>query len=201
MLNEAACHGFHGDEADIQLPGALGQAQLPLIGNDREGILQGIVETAFQGFLRDADAVGGDRNMADGTLLFLLEQPIVDAVLLAGAVDPGGAVQLVDIDVIGAEHFKALLQVLLHDLRGGGGGFGGDDDIPADIAQGLTELKFAIGIGVGGIVEIDTGLIRGAEDGGGFALRDALDGQGAERGAADGKAGAAKTGIFHGGPP
>ena len=197
VADQTAGHRLHGDKADIQLGRALHQGDLPLPGQHRKGILQRIVKAAFQRLLRYRDPVGGESNVPDRPGLFLPEQPVINAILLAGTVHLGGAVQLVDIDIVGFQHPQALLQAALHRLDITGRGLGGDHNILAHIAQGLPQLILTVGVGVGGIVKVHAGLVGGPQDGGGFRLRDALDGQRAKGGAADGKAGAAQTGILH----
>ena len=163
--------------------------------------MQRIVKSAFQRLLRHGDSVGGNGDVAYNALPFLLQDPVIDPVLLIGSVNLGGAVKLVNINIIGFEHFKALLQPLLHQLRCGGSRLGGDDDVFSDIAQCPAELVLAVGVGIGGIVEIDSCLISGAENSGGLLLRNPLNGQRAEGRAADGKTGSTETGVLHGKPP
>ena len=68
-------------------------------------------------------------------------------------------------------------------IRRGGAGLGGDEEVSAHIGQRHADLFLAVGIGVGGVEEVDAAVIGAAEQARGLLLGKALHGQRTETGA------------------
>jgi len=129
-------------------------------------------------------------------------------------------VQVVDIDMIGAEAAKAgfagLDEVVsrrafvVGALAGGEGGFGGNENLIAAAFDGFAEdfLGDSIGVNIGGVEEVDAGFEANIDEAGGLGdvgrapgfekfIR-AAKGAGAEAEDGDFEARIAKLSVFHG---
>ena len=105
--------------------------------------------------------------------------------------DGVGAVDLVEVDVVGREALEGGVDGV-HKVPAGGSdivatgagaaeSFGGDDDVlagEADVPEGRGEglFGFAIGVDIGSVDEVDAGVEGGLEEGVGTGLIDAGDG-------------------------
>ena len=110
-----------------------------------------------------------------------------------------GVVELVQLDVVGAQMVQADGQLRLHGLLGQSAAFGGKDKfVPqTQFLQRLPDPFLADGVGAGGVDVIDPRLVGGFEHGPGAGLVDALDGDAPESQPGDPQPGAAQFTIFH----
>ncbi len=67
--------------------------------------------------------------------------------------------ELIQVDVIGAQVPEGGVQVLPEILCVLGGGLGSNIDLAADALEGLAQLHLAVGVGAGGVEEADAGLV------------------------------------------
>ena len=180
MVDEASGEAFHGDEAHVVCLALLDEGQFFVGCQVGEGELEGFVEAAVDGFVRHGEAVVGDADVAHFALLLRLQHGFVEAGAVAGLGAEGGVVELVEVDVVGAQQAQACLEVAPKGVGRGGTGFGADDDAVAAVGEGGAELLLAVGVEPGG-VEVVHAVVEGLmEKVDGVGKADALDGEGAE---------------------
>ena len=176
--DEAAGQALHRDEAHLFLLAEFHKFQFLRAGDVAERELQRLVQTALDGFLRHGQAVVGDADVPDQTLGLRFQRGIVQAGGVSGPGAEGRVVELVDVNVVGAQVFQGGMQILPEILCGFRRRLGGDVDIAADAVERLAQLDLAVGVGAGGIKEADARLVSLAGQMDGVLLGDALDGQG-----------------------
>ena len=195
--DESAGEAFHGDEAHAGLAGALDDVELFAGGEVGEGVLEGFVEAAFDGFDGHALAVVGDADVAHLTLALRLEHGFVEAGAVAWAWAEGEVVELVEVDIVGAQEAEAGLEVGPEGVGGGGAGLGADDDVGAAPLEGEAEFVFAVGVEACGVEVVHAAVEGAADEADGVLFGDALYGQGSEAVAGDDEAGAAEGDGLH----
>ena len=109
---QPAGEGLHGDEAQVQLFAQGDEVDVLLGGDVGHRELDGIVKAALSRFLRDGPAVGSDADEPAFALALGLQQALVQAVFILRVGNRLDVVQLHDVHIIGAEHAKALVQIL-----------------------------------------------------------------------------------------
>ena len=118
--------------------------------------------------------------MADLALALELLHRLVHARAVAGAVCLVGAMELVDVHVVGLEQAQRGLQVR-REARGVlCARLGGDGHAVAHALEGDAHLLLGVGIGARGVEEGHAALVGAAQQPDGLAGRDTLDGKGAE---------------------
>lgn len=147
-------------------------------GDVAERELQRLVQTTLDGFLRHGQAVVGDADVPDQALGLRFQCGIVQAGGVSWPGAEGRVVELVDVNVVGAQVFQGGMQVLPESLCGFRRRLGGNVDIAADAVERLAQLDLAVGVGAGGIKEADARLVSLAGQMDGVLLGNALDGQG-----------------------
>ena len=105
--------------------------------------------------------------------------------------------ELVKVDVVGAQVGKRSVQVFPEVLSVLRRRLGGDVHLRADAVKGFAQLHLAVGVGAGGVEKADACLVGLAGQIDGVLLRDALDGQRAEAVFVHRDAGAAKGDHIH----
>ena len=180
MVDEAAGEALHGDEAHVVVFAQVDEVQLFVGCQVGEGELERFVEAAVDGLVGHGEAVVGDADMAHFALFAGLEHGLVEAGAVAGLGTEGGVVELVEVDIVGAEEAEAGVEVAPEAVGGGGAGLGADDDAVAAVGEGGAELLLAVGVEAGG-VEIVHAVVEGfMEQVDGVGQGDALDGEGTE---------------------
>ncbi len=109
----------------------------------------------------------------------------------------GDIVQLVDVDAVGSQILKALADMLLGRFGIPPEGLRRDDDLVADIAQGLADLLFAVPVYVCRIEKGDPQIIAVAHDLGALLKGQRDDGDPAESDFRDDEPRAAQLHFFH----
>ena len=92
---------------------------------------------------------------------------------------------LVEVDVIGAQILKAYVNVRSHGFLGAGHALGGDDEMLSDALQGIAQVFFTDGVATGSVDEVHTGILQLVHQGLGALGIDLLDGDTAEADAGD----------------
>ena len=110
-----------------------------------------------------------------------------------------GIVELVQLNVVGAQVFQAFGQLGAHILGGEGAAFGGQHELipQAQFFQRLPDPAFADGVCPGGIDIVDACFMHRLEQSAGARLIDALDGNTAKAQTGDFQAGLAQRNILH----
>ena len=85
--------------------------------------------------------------------------------------------ELVDVDMIGAQVFQTDLQVLPQLRPRPGVGLGGDDHLVPDPLEGIAHLLLAVGVRAGSVEVVHPAVHRLAQQTGGLLFRDPLDRQ------------------------
>ena len=175
--DQSAGHALHGDEAHTGLGAQV--HQLLLLGSCQIAVreLERGIEAGFNGLVSNGQTVVADADVADLALTLGLHSRIVKAVRSAGLGAEGGIVELIDIDVIGVQHFETGLQVLPHLLGVGSGGLGGDDHLAAHSREGSPYLCLAVGVGPGGVIKRHAAVKGTVQQPHGLFLTDALNGE------------------------
>ena len=123
--------------------------------------LNAIEGTQFQSLFKDLYAVGGQADMADlaGCLSFL--QCFQCAARCHDGINIllGGVVNLIQVDIIGAQIVQADLHILFHASLVTGHGFGGQDEVTTDTFQGISQVFLTDSVATGGVDKIDTGIL------------------------------------------
>ena len=108
---------------------------------------------------------------------------------------------LIQVDMVGAEVFKAGLYILFHGFPCAGHALGGENELIADALHGYAEVFLAYGIAAGGVYVVDAVLRELVYEGSGLFLCDALDRYAAEAEAGNLQAGVAEISVLHAVPP
>ena len=189
MVDESARKAFHGDEADVVFLALLDKGKLFVGCQVGEGELEGFIKAAVDGLLRHGEAVVGDADMADFALLAGLEHGFVKAGAVAGQGTEGGVVELVEVDVVGAQQTETGFEVAPETVDSGGPGLGADDYVVTTVGKGCAEFFLTVGVEPGG-VEVVEAVVEGfAEEVRAVGNGDALDGKGTEAVLGDNEAG------------
>ena len=128
----------------------------------------------------DRKPVVGDADMPDFSLRLRLKHRLVETGAVAGFWAERRVMELVNIDVIGAQVAQRGFQILSELSTVFGSGFAGDKNLAADSLQRLAQLNLAVGIGPGGVKVSDSALIGHADQAHGLLLRNALNRKRAE---------------------
>ena len=195
--DEPAGKALHGDKAHVGGLTLVDQFQLLLTGNVAERELQRLIQAAVNGLVGHRQPMVRDADVPDHALGFGLLHGLVQAAAVTGLRAEGRVVELIQVDVIGAQIGQGSVQVLPEVLCILRRRLGGDVHLRADAVKGLAQLDLAVGVGAGGIKKADACLVSLAGQIDGIFLRDALDGQCAEAIFVHRDAGAAKGDHIH----
>ena len=138
-----------------------------------------------------------DADVPDHALGFGLLHGLVQAAAVTGLRAEGRVVELIQVDVIGAQVGQGGVQVLPEVLCILRRRLGGDVHLRADAVKGLAQLDLAVGVGAGSIKKADARPVGLAGQIDRILLRDALDRQCAEAVFVHRDAGAAKGDHIH----
>ena len=143
--------------------------------------------------------MGGDADMADLPGRFRRRQGFQRA---AGGADllqirRGRVVNLVQVNIVGAEIFQADVNVLRHGLRRAGHTLCGKHKMLPDALQSDPQVFLADGIAPGSINVIDAVFQQLVHKGFGSLRVDALDGDSPKAHAGDFQSGFAEDSVFH----
>ncbi len=141
------------------------------------GELQQGVQTRRNGLLRHGQAVVGDSNVPDFALSFRLQSRVVKAVLSAWLWTERRVMELVYVDVIGAQQPQAGLQMLVQFCPGFCVGLGGDNDPIPHPLKGIPHFFFAVGVGPGCIKVGHASIYRLAQQASGLLFGNPLNRQ------------------------
>ena len=122
-------------------------------------------------------AVIGNGDVADLSLAPGLQSGIIQAVRAPWTGTEGGVVELIDVDVVGAQSAQAGLQILPELLRRLCGGFRGQDHPVPHPGKGGAHLLLAVRIGPGCVKVVHSPVIGPVEQFHRLRLGDPLDGQ------------------------
>ena len=147
--------------------------------------------------------MGGDAYMAYLARRLCFQQGLQRAAFAGDYLHLGrGCVMhLIQVDMVGAEVFKAGLYILFHCFLRAGHALGGENELIADTFHGYAEVFLAYGIAAGGVYVVDAVLRELVYEGSGLFLCDALDRYAAEAEAGNLQAGAAEISVLHAVPP
>ena len=134
MGDEAAGEAFHADEAHVGVEGAAHDIEVGLGGEIGEGILQCLVESAFDGFYGDTLAVVGDADVAHFTLTHSLLHGFVESAAVAGTGAESRVVELVEVDIVGLQQAKAGVEIFPEPFGCGGASLGAYNHLVATTA-------------------------------------------------------------------
>ena len=139
--------------------------------------------------------MGGDAYMAYLARRLCFQQGLQCAALAGDYIHLGrGCVMyLIQVDMVGAEVFKAGLYILFHCFLRAGHALGGENELIADTFHGYAEVFLAYGIATGGVYVVDAVLRE--------LVCEALDRYAAEAEAGNLQAGAAEISVLHAVPP
>ena len=193
--------GLHGDEAHVFPAAVLHQPDLLRGGQIAEGELDGVVQAGLHGLPGHRQTVVGQADEPDLPLGPGLQHGLVQpgAVPRPGA--DGGVVELEQVHIVRVQVFQAGVEVVPEALHGLGRRFGGQDELVPPAGQGIADLFLAVGVGPGGVEEVDAVVQGLLEQAGGLVPRDPLYGQGSEAVFVDGEPGAAQGNLCHGKSP
>ena len=162
---KAPGQALHGDKAHVLFPAEPDQVIFLLSCQVGEGELQGLVQTGLCDLEGHADLMGRAAYMADLSLRLCLEHALVHAGPVAFFPALSHLVELVDVDIVGAQVSEGCIQILPESLRRFCSGLGGDKDpVPGNFLQGFAQLFFAVGIGSCGIKVADAALKGSAQE-------------------------------------
>ena len=105
--------------------------------------------------------------------------------------------ELVELDVVGAEEAKRSMEVVPEVFYISGTSFCGDDDRVAAVVEGGTQLGFRVGVEASCVEIVEAVVESVAEERNRVRLRDALDGESAETIFRDHKIGLAEGNFLH----
>ena len=204
VLDGAAGQRLHVNKALTRRGAPVNQLSALLLHNI-VGEHDGLDLLYGKGTLKHGGQMRRDADMSHHPGGFGLQQRLHGAAGGKDGLQPcqAGVVELVQLNMIGAQVFQALRQFGFHLLFGQGAAFGGKDKpVPqAQLLQRLSDPFLADGVGAGGVDVIDARLAGGLEHGAGARLVDALDGNAPKSQARNPKAGTAQFTIFHDSSP
>ena len=148
--------------------------------------------------LRHADAMRRHADVVDPAAAPGLERSGVGPLRVAGVGHFRHVVELKKVDMPGAQHLQAVLNVGEHALAVSGLTLGREHDCPAHVRERKADLFLAVGIGVGGVEIADAALVGRLQQPYGIVLFAALQRQTAYCGLGDDKSGRAERYFFHG---
>ena len=119
--------------------------------------------------------------MGDLALLFGLEHALVHAGAVAWPIALVDAVELVQVDMVGAQKAQRRFQILPKRLGRAGLGFGGDGDLVAHALERKADALLAVGIRAGGIEKGHAALECETKQRNGVLFGNALNRQRSER--------------------
>ena len=198
VLQQPARETLHRDIAHPGGPALVGQSQIALAGDVAEGELHRLKQTRGDALLGHADAVRRHADMIDPAAAFGLARAGKGAVRIVGVGHLGHVVELEQVDMIGAQHLQAVLDMLQHAFAVARLALGREHDLIAHVRERETDLFFAVGVGVGRVKVADAAVIRGLQQMHGVILFAALQRQTAHRGLGDEQARRAEGDLFHG---
>lgn len=178
---QAAGQAFHGDEADVALLAQGDQLKLAVGGKVAERVLQRFVQAAFHALEGNLELVRRHADMGDLALLLGLEHALVHAGAVAGLVALVDAVELVQVDMVGAQKTKRRFQVFPKPLGRAGLGFSGDGDLTAHALECKADALLAVGIRARRVEERHAAFISTTKQTDCRLLGNALNRQGPER--------------------
>ena len=195
--DEATAETFHADEAHIRVESALHDVDVGLRGQVAEGVLEGFVEAAFDGFHGHALTVVGDADMQHFALTHSLFHCLVESAAVAGFGAEREVVELVEVDMVSAQQAQAGFEVFAETLGGCGTCFGANYHLVAAAFEGDAELLLAVGVEAGGVEVVHAAVEGAADEPDGVGLADALYGEGPKSVARHDEAAASKSYFLH----
>ena len=180
VVDEAAGQSFHGDESHV-----VGAAQLHYFlilfrSEVRKRELHGFVQAALDGFASYRKSMVCDANVQHFALTHSLLHGLVKTCTIAGLGTERRVVELVEVDVVGAQQTQTCFKVAPKTFGILGTGFGAYNHTVATVVKGFAEFFLAVGVKTCRIEIIHTGVQRLLSKTDGLSGRDALNGQSPE---------------------
>lgn len=174
MVDEASGQCFHGYKTYVVGFAFVDESHFLVAGEVGEGELEGLVETAVDSFVGHGKTVVSDADMTYFALLLGLEHGLVEASAVAGFGAEGGIVELVEVNVVGAEEAEAGFEMLPEVFDASGTSLGADNHFVAPVGESGAEFLLAVRI-ESGSVEVVHSVVEGFVEqvdglGGGYAL-------------------------------
>ena len=143
--------------------------------------MQRFVQAAFHALEGNLELMRRHADMGDLSLFLGLEHALVHAGAVTWLVALVDAMELVQIDMVGAQKAKRGFQILPKRLGRAGLGFSGDGDLAAHALERKADALLAIGIRTGRVEERHAALERATKQRHGILLGNALNRQRPER--------------------
>ena len=179
--DQSAGQGFHGNKSHICLLTSLYKLLLFLRCQITERKLQRFIQTAFDGLLCHQKAMVGDTDMADLSFLLRLQCRIIKTTVITRFWTKSGIVELININIIRLQIFKALFQILTHCFSGLRSGFCGNIKFLPDAAlKSETKLVFTVTVRSRCVKETDSSVIGLAKQIDSRIITDPLNGKGSK---------------------
>lgn len=200
IVDHAAPERLHADEGHARVAGRAEQLIPGPFLDQVEGKLDRVEQAGADQLEGHLQVMGGDPHVPDlagglgGHGRFQRARRARD---LGPVLFLGDLVQLVEVQVIGAQLPEAVLHVAGYALGAPQQALGGDDHLVADAGKGDPHLLFAVAIGVGRVEEGDPPVEGVPEDPDRFVLGQADNGDAAETAFRNGQVGGAERQVFH----
>ena len=140
------------------------------------------------------------RNVQDLALPLGLQHALVHARAVVRAIALPGAVELINIDMIGLKQAQGGIQIVAEALGRGRARLGGQGVFPAAVRDGAADLLLAVAVGAGGVDQIHSAVQRAIEQLARLLKAYALNGQRAEAVLLHNNACAAQGNVRHNKP-